>query len=124
MTTAAGPAPGPAADTVESPSALPATKPRGMFVRGLEVFLENRLAIVGVVLLVLVFLTGPLQYLPRCVLAAIVFTIAIGMIDVANLRNIRRESPGEFSLAMVTAATVGITSTLSLILVAVTVLGL
>jgi peptide/nickel transport system ATP-binding protein len=65
VTTAAGPAPGPAADTVESPSALPATKPRGMFVRGLEVFLENRLAIVGVVLLVLIFgfcFIGPLFY--------------------------------------------------------------
>jgi sulfate permease, SulP family len=66
----------------------------------------SQLVLAGVVVLVLLFLTGPLRYLPRCVLAAIVFTIAIGMIDVANLRNIRRESPGEFSLAMVTAATV------------------
>jgi SulP family sulfate permease len=33
------------------------------------------------VLLVLLAFTGPLQYLPRCVLAAIVFTIAVGMID-------------------------------------------
>jgi MFS superfamily sulfate permease-like transporter len=60
----------------------------------------------GVVLLVLLFLTGPLQYLPRCVLAAIVFTIAAGMIDVAGLRDIRRESPGEFYLAVTTAAAV------------------
>jgi sulfate permease, SulP family len=58
------------------------------------------------VLLVLLFLTGPLQYLPRCVLASIVFTIAFGMIDVTGLRNIRRESPGEFYLAVVTAAAV------------------
>ena len=35
-----------------------------------------------VVLVVLLFLTGPLQYLPRCVLASIVFTIAVGMVDV------------------------------------------
>ena len=65
MTTAAGAAPGPATDTVESPAALPETKPRGMFVRGLEVFLENKLAIVGVVLLVLIFgfcFIGPLFY--------------------------------------------------------------
>ena len=55
-----------------------------------------QLAFAGVVLLVLLFLTGPLQYLPRCVLASIVFTIAVGMIDVTGLRNIRRESPGEF----------------------------
>ena len=32
----------------------------------------------GCVLIVLSALTSPLQYLPRCVLAAIVFTIAIG----------------------------------------------
>jgi MFS superfamily sulfate permease-like transporter len=65
-----------------------------------------QLALASVVLLVLVFLTGPLQYLPRCVLAAIVFTIAVGMVDVARLRAIRRESPGEFYLAVTTAATV------------------
>ena len=35
------------------------------------------LATAGVVALVLLFLTGPLQYLPRCVLGAIVFTIAV-----------------------------------------------
>jgi SulP family sulfate permease len=65
-----------------------------------------QLAFAGVVLLVLLFLTGPLQYLPRCVLASIVFTIAFGMIDLTGLRNIRRESPGEFYLAVVTAAAV------------------
>jgi sulfate permease, SulP family len=51
-------------------------------------------------------LTGPLQYLPRCVLASIVFTIAAGMIDVAGLLAIRRESPGEFYLAIGTAVSV------------------
>jgi sulfate permease, SulP family len=65
-----------------------------------------QLVFAGVVLLVLLFLTGPLQYLPRCVLAGIVFTIAIGMIDVKNIRAIRRESPGEFNLAVFTAAAV------------------
>jgi SulP family sulfate permease len=58
------------------------------------------------VLLVLLFLTGPLQYLPRCVLAGIVFTIAAGMINIAALRDIRRQSPGEFHLAIITAAAV------------------
>jgi sulfate permease, SulP family len=65
-----------------------------------------QLVFAGVVLLVLLFLTGPLQYLPRCVLASIVFTIAIGMIDIAGLRDIRRESPGEFYLAVITSAAV------------------
>ena len=68
-----------------------------------------QLAFATVVLLVLLFLTGPLQYLPRCVLAAIVFTIAIGMIDLPGLRDVKRESPGEFRLALLTtAAVVGI----------------
>jgi len=58
------------------------------------------------VLIVLLALTGPLQYLPLCVLAGIVFTIAVGMIDVTSLRDIRRESPGEFYLAVTTAAAV------------------
>ena len=65
-----------------------------------------QLLFAGVVLLVLLFFTGPLQYLPRCVLASIVFTIALGMIDVTGLRDIRRESPGEFYLAVGTAAAV------------------
>jgi sulfate permease, SulP family len=63
----------------------------------------------ALVLVVLLFLTGPLQYLPRCVLGAIVFTVALAMIDIAGLREIRRESPGEFTLAAITAvAVVGI----------------
>ncbi len=65
-----------------------------------------QLVLAGVVLLVLLFLTAPLQYLPRCVLAAIVFTIAVGMIDFAALRNVRRESPGEYYLAVATATAV------------------
>jgi SulP family sulfate permease len=65
-----------------------------------------QLVFAGVVLLVLLVLTGPLQYLPRGVLAGIVFTIAIGMIDLGSLRDIRRESPGEFRLAVATAAAV------------------
>src|SRR5471032_1851440 len=59
--------------------------------------------VVGVVLL---FFSKWLQYLPHCVLAGIVFTIAIGLIDVKSLYAIRRESPGEFTLAVVTAAAV------------------
>ena len=64
------------------------------------------LATAGLVALVLLFLTGPLQYLPSCVLGAIVFTIAVGLVDVRGLRDIRRESPGEFHLALATAAVV------------------
>jgi high affinity sulfate transporter 1 len=65
-----------------------------------------QLTFAGIVLLVLLFLTGPLQYLPRCVLGSIVLTIAIGMVDVRGLRDIGRESPGELRLALLTAAAV------------------
>jgi SulP family sulfate permease len=64
------------------------------------------LATAAIVALVLLFLTGPLQYLPRCVLGAIVFTIAVGLVDLRGLRDIQHESPGEFRLALVTAAVV------------------
>ncbi len=65
-----------------------------------------QVALSGAVLAVLLLLSGQLQFLPHCVLAAIVFTIALGMIDVTALGAIRRESPGEFYLAIITAATV------------------
>jgi SulP family sulfate permease len=54
---------------------------------------------------VLLALTGPLPYLPQCVFAALVFTIAVG-IDFRGLAEIRRESHGEFLLALETAAAV------------------
>jgi MFS superfamily sulfate permease-like transporter len=59
-----------------------------------------------VVALVLLFATKPLQFLPRAVLGAIVFLIAIKLVDVNGLRSIGRESPGEFQLAVTTAAVV------------------
>jgi sulfate permease, SulP family len=55
---------------------------------------------------VLLFLTKPLQYLPRCVLGAIVFFIAVRLIDLRGLQDIRRESPAEYALAVFTAAVV------------------
>lgn len=60
----------------------------------------------AVVALVLLFLTGPFQYLPRCVLGAIVFIVAIRLTDLRGLRAIRQESPGEYALAVFTAAVV------------------
>jgi sulfate permease, SulP family len=67
-----------------------------------------QLVFAGFVLLVLLFFTGPLQYLPRSVLAGIVFTIALGLIDIRSLRDIRSESPGEFRLAVITTAVVAL----------------
>jgi len=64
------------------------------------------LATAAVVALVLLVLTGPLQYLPQCVLGALVFTIAVGLIDLRGLHDISRESPGELLLALITAVVV------------------
>jgi sulfate permease, SulP family len=63
-------------------------------------------ATAAVVTLVLIFLTGPLQYLPRCVLGALVFLVAVHLIDLRSLRSMRNESPGEFALALTTTAIV------------------
>jgi SulP family sulfate permease len=63
-------------------------------------------ATAAVVALVLLFLTHPLQYLPRCVLGAIVFIVAIRLVDLRGLWAMRRESPGEYALAMTTAGVV------------------
>lgn len=60
----------------------------------------------ALIVIVLLFLSRWLQYLPHCVLASIVFTIAVGMIRPGTLRAILRESPGEFALALMTALAV------------------
>ena len=65
-----------------------------------------QLATAATVAAVLLFLARPLQYLPRCVLGTIVFVIAVRLIDLRGLRNIRLESPGEFALAVMTTAVV------------------
>jgi len=59
-----------------------------------------------VVMLVLLFLTGPLQFLPVCVLGAIVFTIAVRLVDLWGLNDLHLKSPREWILALVTAASV------------------
>jgi sulfate permease, SulP family len=59
-----------------------------------------------VVALVLLFLTKPLQYLPHCVLGALVFLVAIRMVNLRGLRDIRSESPAEFWLATATTIVV------------------
>ncbi len=66
----------------------------------------GQLVFATVVVVVLLFLSPFLPYLPRCVLAGIVFTIALGLINLEALKAIRAESPGEFALALTTAAAV------------------
>lgn len=64
------------------------------------------LAAAAVILLVLLFLTGPLSHLPKAVLAAIVFVIGLKLVDLRGLRQLRRLRPVEFAVAVLTALTV------------------
>ena len=66
----------------------------------------SQLATVGIVLAVLLFLTGPLSYLPIAVLAAIVFVIGIELVNVKAMREILIERPVEFWVATATAGIV------------------
>jgi sulfate permease, SulP family len=60
----------------------------------------------AVVLIVLLLLTGPLASLPIAALAAIVFVIAAGLIDVSGMRRILACRRHEFVIALLTAAAV------------------
>jgi SulP family sulfate permease len=59
-----------------------------------------------IVLIVLLFLTAPLQYLPNAVLAAVVFLIGIELIDLKTMKTIWRLRRDEFAVALSTAAVV------------------
>jgi SulP family sulfate permease len=59
-----------------------------------------------IVLLVLLFLTGPLRYLPNAVLSSVVFLIGIELIDLKGMSGILRVRLDEFLIAAGTAAVV------------------
>jgi high affinity sulfate transporter 1 len=65
-----------------------------------------QLCMAVVVIIVLLFLTVPLSYLPNAVLAAVVFLIGIELVDAKGMRKILRLRPAEFLVALITAATV------------------
>jgi sulfate permease, SulP family len=60
----------------------------------------------AVVLIVLLLLTGPLSYLPDAALAAVVFLIAIELIDIKGMRRIRAVRKLEWAVALITAIAV------------------
>ncbi len=64
------------------------------------------LSAAAVVLVVLVLLTGPLTYLPDAALAAVVFLIAVELIDVKGMRRIRACRKRESVIALLTAGAV------------------
>jgi sulfate permease, SulP family len=66
----------------------------------------SHLTTATLVLMVILFLTRPLSFLPNAVLAAIVFLVGLKLVDFRGLAEIRRFMPREFALALVTALTV------------------
>ena len=66
----------------------------------------SQLTAFAVVLIVLVLLTGPLAYLPDAALAAVVFVIAIELIDLLGMRRILALRKHEFAVALLTMAAV------------------
>jgi sulfate permease, SulP family len=59
-----------------------------------------------IVLLVLLFFTGPLAYVPGAVLSAVVFLIGMELVDIRGMYKIYMERPWEFWVALITAAVV------------------
>ena len=59
-----------------------------------------------VVLLVLLFLTEALSYMPEAVLSAVVFLIGLGLIDIEGMRRIYLQARSEFWVALITAVVV------------------
>ena len=55
-----------------------------------------------IVLMVLLFLTGPLAYMPEAVLSAVVFLIGVDLIDIGGMRKIYQQRQSEFWVAVLT----------------------
>jgi MFS superfamily sulfate permease-like transporter len=77
-----------------------------------------QLSTAAVVALVLLFFTRPLAYLPHCVLGDLVFMVAIRLINLRSIADIRSENPGEFALAITTASVVVVAGVEQVILMA------
>jgi len=59
-----------------------------------------------IVLIVLLFLTKPLAYMPSAVLASIVFLIGVELVDITGMRKVLGARLDEFAVAAITAAAV------------------
>ena len=60
----------------------------------------------ALVIVVLLFLTVPLSYMPEAVLSSVVFLIGVELVDIKGMRKILAERPVEFWVALITAAVV------------------
>ncbi|HYN34170.1 MAG TPA: SulP family inorganic anion transporter [Ilumatobacteraceae bacterium] len=77
------------------------------------------LTTVGIVAIVLLWLTVPLQYMPEAVLSTVVFLIGIELIDIAGMKRVWRLRRDEFVVAAITAATVVLVGVLQGIIIAI-----
>lgn len=75
----------------------------------------------GIVLVVLLFLTKPLQYMPSAVLASVVFLIGIELVDISGLRTIFAMRRDEFVIAVLTGLLVIVVGVEQAIVVAIVV---
>ncbi len=66
----------------------------------------SQLTTVAIVLIVILFLTAPISYLPNAALAAIVFSIGLKLIDLKGMHDVFKTHPEEFYLATIASATV------------------
>lgn len=65
-----------------------------------------QLTTAAIVIIVLLFLTKPLSYMPNAVLAAVVFLIGVELVDFRGMKNIYQTRKAEFWVALVTVVTV------------------
>lgn len=72
-----------------------------------------------IVMIVLLFFTGPLAYLPKAALASMVLLIGLDLIDIRGMKKIYRQSASEFWVALITTALVIFVGVIQAILVAV-----
>jgi MFS superfamily sulfate permease-like transporter len=75
----------------------------------IEAGAKNQLAsiiTVVLVIIVLLFLTQPISFIPTATLASIVFVIGLKMINIRGLKDLYHKVPEEFYLAIITTITV------------------
>lgn len=73
----------------------------------------------GAMLLILLFLTSPLAYVPTTALAAVILVSAVGLFDLADLRKLYRMSYREFLMSVITTLGVLVLGVLPGVLLAI-----
>ena len=66
----------------------------------------SHITTIVIVVLVLLFLTEPLAYMPEAVLSAVVFLVGVDLIDIKGMKEVYVQRRSEFWIAIITTATV------------------